>query len=57
MIKIKKQQLDLANGIDKTATDLKIHDNEFATVKELIRNVGESVCLMVELEAVTSALE
>jgi hypothetical protein len=57
MIKMKKQQLDLANGIDKTAADLKIHDNEFGTVKELIRNVGESVCSMVELEAVTSALE
>ena len=47
----------MASGIDKNGSDIRSNENEVGTIKDLIRNIGESVCSLVELEAVTSALE
>jgi hypothetical protein len=57
MIKVRKDQLDIQSQIDRTGTEISTIQKQKREINELIQTMGEAVCSLVELEAVTSALE
>ena len=48
---------ELQSGIDTHSVDIKKANTEIYIIRDLIANLGEAVCSIVELEAVASALE
>jgi hypothetical protein len=47
----------VGSNVERNQIVIKQLENESGNVRELIRNIAEGICSMVELEAVTSALE
>lgn len=57
MVKARRQVGEVASGVEKCSAEGRKVEGEVLNMREVIRNIAEAVCAVVELEAVTSALE
>ncbi len=57
LLKTRRQISEVTQGVDRQTAEAKRIENEVALVREGVRNLGEAVVGVVELEAVTSAME